>query len=130
MKNPQFTKVVICIGLNDRDTKKQVINTRDALNIVGKSLCRHFAGSTLTICDGIYTHDDGMQVSEKSFSIALYYTDQQSIYAFCDEVGKKLNQESITIEFNRAGLFGTNCLSVEFYKVSYLTELVYLAQIA
>lgn len=111
----QLTKAVICLGLNDKDTKKQEISTATAARVLSDMLTSRFAGATVTACKGIYTHDNGDQVCENSFSIVLYSVELEKVRAFADELCRVFNQESVTIETVRRGLFGDR-LDVEFYK--------------
>lgn len=101
------TKVILYLGLNDKDTKRQKISTRRASRILAGLLCERFDGATVQFCKGIYKHQNGRQVRENSFNIILYYVDLDTIRAFASELCRVFNQESILIDFGPA--------SVEFY---------------
>ena len=114
MKNTQLKKSVLCLGLNDKDSKRQEIETAAAGRILSGLLCSRFAGATVTACAGIYTHDDGTQVNENSFNIVLYFVTLEQVRDFARELCRVFNQESVTIETVRRGWFGDR-LNVEFY---------------
>lgn len=58
-------------GLNDKDTKKQEISTEEAQNVFNGLVARMFDGATVWTADGVYTHVDGTQVSEKPCVVSL-----------------------------------------------------------
>lgn len=111
-----YKKAIICLGLNDKDTKTQLIKTGDAKRVLSGLLCSRFCGSTVTTCDGIYTHDDGTQVNETSFSIVLYFVEDKQVRDFAAELCRVFNQESVTLETVRRGLFGDR-LRVDFFSL-------------
>lgn len=115
MKQTNLQKAVICLGLNDKDSKKQEIETAAAGRILSGLLCSRFYGATVTRCAGIYTHDDGTQVNENSFTIVLYFVTLEQVRDFARELCRVFNQESVTIETVRRGWFGDR-LNVEFFQ--------------
>lgn len=115
MKQTELKKAVICLGLNDKDSKRQEIETSAAAGILSGLLCSRFAGATVTACAGIYTHDDGTQVNENSFIIVLYFVTLEQVRDFAGELCRVFNQESVTIETVRRGWFGGR-LNVEFFQ--------------
>lgn len=114
MKRTNLQKAVICLGLNDKRTKKQEIETGRAAEILSGLLCERFAGATVTTCAGIYTYDNGDQVRENSFSIVLYFVTLEQVREFAGELCRVFNQDCVTVETVRRGFFGDR-LSVEFY---------------
>lgn len=54
------------IGLNDKDTKKQEIDTENALKTITREINKDF---TFSICNGVYTHEDGSKVCEVTIKI-------------------------------------------------------------
>lgn len=115
MKKTNLQKAVICLGLNDKDSKRQEIETSAAAGILSGLLCSRFAGATVTACAGIYTHDNGQQVRENSLSVVLYFVTLEQVRDFAGELCRVFNQESVTIETVRRGFFGDR-LSVEFFQ--------------
>ena len=111
----ELKKAVVCLGLNDKDSKKQEIATAAARRILSGLLCSRFAGATVTACSGIYTHDNGEQVNENSFAITLYFVTLEQVRDFAGELCRVFNQESVTLETVRRGWFGDR-LNVEFFK--------------
>ena len=96
----------IFIGLNDKDTKTQLINTEDAFNIVSIKAVKAFGGATITADNkGVYTHDNGEMVTESTIKIdLLFITDTKNLENFLKELLKDFNQESILVVHN-----GTAC---------------------
>lgn len=101
------TKVTLCIGLNDKDTKHQEITTAAAKNIINAAVIRFFGFGTITETTGIYTHDDGTNeiVTEATIKIELSFFDTTKAAAvelvrpFAVEMKTALNQESIYSDF-------------------------------
>jgi hypothetical protein len=114
MKQTKLQKAVISLGLNDKDSKRQELET-SAAGILSGLLCSRFAGATVTACAGIYTHDNGQQVRENSLSVVLYFVTLEQVRDFAGELCRVFNQESVTIETVRRGFFGDR-LSVEFFQ--------------
>lgn len=76
------------IGLNDKDTKKQEIPTDEAVKIIVDTIPQDF---TFSICNGVYTHEDGSKVCEVTIKI-------ESIKRLKNEMSKLkkvFNQECI-----------------------------------
>lgn len=48
-------KYTICVGLFDKDSKRQEVNTLDAYKIACNLFARHTGGATITEGRGIYT---------------------------------------------------------------------------
>ena len=59
-------KFILYLGLNDKDTKKQEINTIEAQKIVKNVVSNYCDGATIYECQGIYKHDNGEIVFEKN----------------------------------------------------------------
>ena len=85
------------VGLNDQKTKKQEIKTVDAMRIVNEYIWANFGGGTVYSGFGVYKHDDGTVVREKSIIIELFYIDDSSVELFVEHLKKVLNQESVTV---------------------------------
>lgn len=62
--------IIIC-GLNDKDTRKQEITTEQAKTTLATIILDYADGATLTECNGIYKHEDGGIVFEKSIKIEI-----------------------------------------------------------
>lgn len=88
-------KVNLYIGLNDKNTKKQEINTVEAYKIVQNMVVKLFGGGTIYEVYGFYTHENGDIVEEKSLKLELVEPDNSKIIEFCTFAKMALNQESI-----------------------------------
>lgn len=89
----QLEKYTLTIGLNDKDTKTQLISRKKAI-----SLIQNIVGdSTITDADGCYTHNNGEIVREKSLKVELLFKSSSDIIAYCEAIKKALNQESIAV---------------------------------
>lgn len=86
----------IYIGLNDKNTKKQEINTLDAFKITTNLLIEYFGGWTINEGNWVYTHDNWEIVIEKTLICSL--STNENIDKFIKDCKKIFNQESIMIE--------------------------------
>ena len=91
-------KFTLYLGLNDKDTKVQEINTIEAYKIVTNLVTEYFGGGTIFEANGIYKHDDGTIVTEKTLRIELMFTDKNTIIEFISILKKVFNQESIILQ--------------------------------
>lgn len=96
------------IGLNDKDTEKQIIKTEDAKKIVADLLINKYGLYAFTIweCDGVYKMESTNNiVSEKSLKIQIVSDDYiDSILMIVNGLKKALNQESIMLSENTANI--------------------------
>lgn len=107
-----MTKYIITLGLNDKDTKKQIFGLNDAIDMTFEIISNHANGATITPVIGMYKHDSGERVIENSLKIELLFIFQDTALCIARDLGVKFNQESIvleTIETN-SELFYTECL--------------------
>lgn len=86
--------VIIC-GLNDKDTRKQEITTERARQALAGIALEYADGATLTECNGIYKHEDGGIVFEKSIKIEISGISKENAERIASKAKKALNQESI-----------------------------------
>lgn len=92
-------KYNIYIGLNDKDSKKQEISTRRAREEVIKILNNNnINGLTMYVVDGVFKHEDGTIVFEKSLKVELIEVEESEVIKSIQELKKALNQESILLE--------------------------------
>jgi hypothetical protein len=91
-------KVVLSIGLNDKDTKKQILTVVNAKKIIEDACLKLTDGATIYDANGIYKHDDGRKVSEKIIRVELYNANIERVKALCAILKKSLNQEAIAVE--------------------------------
>ena len=83
----------LIIGLNDKDTKKQVCNRQTAKNIV-MGIC---GDCTITDAQGFYTHEDGYKVKEKSIKVEMLFKADNEVLCYAKQIKKALNQESVAL---------------------------------
>lgn len=94
------TKYSFYIGLNDKDSKIQVIETLTASNIVNRVFIENGVdGATITTGKGIYKHNNGEIVIEETLIVQVYEFDSAiNVRQICNELKRLLNQESIAVE--------------------------------
>ena len=92
-------KITLYIGLNDKDTKSQLISTLDAYRIVNNIL---ETDSTITECKGVYTHKDKTITVENTLEVVLLDFDNNLnrdwVRNKTDKIKLALNQESIAYQ--------------------------------
>ena len=91
-------KFTLYMGLNDKDTKVQVISTIEAYKVVSNIIAKDFGGGTIFEAQGIYKHDDGKIVFEKTLRIEIIFAEEPQIKALVAELKKIFNQESIAVQ--------------------------------
>ena len=100
------TKITICVGLNDKETKNQKITTTAANDLIYNAVVKYFGFGTVSNCAGVYSHDDGSNttVCETSVKIELTFFKTgkkraiKKCLPFVQEMKRELNQESIYLE--------------------------------
>ena len=91
-------KYTLYIGLNDKDSKHQEITTLDAYKVASNVFCQYTGGATISEAMGVYTHDDGTIITEKSLRCEIYGAEIGVIMRAANELKVAFNQESILIE--------------------------------
>ena len=91
-------KYILYVGLNDKDTKTQKIDTLSAYNLTNNILLNYVEGATVTQSKGIYKHNNGNVVIENTLIIELLCTDKTTVETIAKELKMALNQESIAIQ--------------------------------
>lgn len=97
-----MTKYEMTIGMNDKDTEMQMINTVDAKNIIADILINKYNVFAFTMidCNGVYKmSSSGNIVNEESVRIEIV-TDESTldIIGIIIDLKEALNQESIMLE--------------------------------
>ena len=59
-------KFTLYLGLNDKETKLQKIQTVEAFKIVSNLIAARFDGGTIFEADGVYKHENGVLVIVKT----------------------------------------------------------------
>lgn len=93
-------KYIFSIWLNDKDTKKQIIDTALALSIISKEVAEAFGGGTIYEANGVFSHEDNSIVQEKTIRVETldFINDNNVFVEFAKRMRDKLNQESVLME--------------------------------
>ena len=95
-------KTSLYVGLNDKNTKKQIIMDSVAKEVIIYAIVKQKLDFTLFECNGVYTHENGVAVIEKSFKIELLCfenekTFNEKILQVVKDLKIMLNQESVAV---------------------------------
>ena len=93
-----MTKYTLYIGLNDKDTKTQRIDTVEASKIVQNVLTDTTGGGTIYSATGVYRHDNGAIVIENTLRVELVAVAMEAVRGAIDIIKAALNQESIILQ--------------------------------
>lgn len=88
-------KITLYVGLNDKDTKTQKIDTVEAVKIVSNLIYTMMDGGTIYNATGIYKHENGDIVIENTLRIELIECDEKSLGRLIETLKSVLNQETI-----------------------------------
>ncbi len=91
-------KFTLYLGLNDKDTKVQQISTVEAYKIVSNLIASRFDGGTIFEANGIYKHENGTFVTEKTLRIEILFAEFEDIKKFVQTLKEIFNQESIAVQ--------------------------------
>ena len=91
-------KSTLYLGLNDKDLKVQKISTLEAFKIVSNLIASRFNGGTIFEADGVYKHDNGAYVIEKTLRIELLFVERPEVVEFVKVLKEIFNQESIAVQ--------------------------------
>ena len=91
-------KFTLYLGLNDKDLKVQKISTLEAFKIVSNLIASRFEGGTIFEADGVYKHDNGAYVIEKTLRIELLFVERPEVVEFVKVLKEIFNQESIAVQ--------------------------------
>jgi len=92
------------IWLFDKDSKKQEIWTRQAIQIIRKLTVKFLGFWTISKKNlGVYTHEDWTIVSEPSINVnfKVQNPDRKTILEYVENLKKQLNQESILVSYTK-----------------------------
>ena len=95
-------KYTLYLGLNDKDTFEQKINTEDAVEKANEICARHSGGYTQFTARGGWTNDDGTLGHENTLAYMLYDIQESDLQAILDEFLKEFNQSSVLVEKNES----------------------------
>lgn len=89
---------ILYIGLSDKDTHRQEIDTLTAYKIATRQILAYTDGATITEANGIYTHASGDIVIEKTLKIELSGVTRANVKALATDLKRLFNQESIMLQ--------------------------------
>lgn len=89
-------KYILNVGLNDKDTKIQKIDSIEAYKIVENTLLNNgLSGYTIYQGKGLYKHDNGDITQENTLIIEMIFTTEEIVNKIIKILKQVLNQESI-----------------------------------
>lgn len=95
-------KYNIYLGLNDKDTLKQKIDTSKAKKEVYKILLKNnIKAYTIYLVNGVFTNEKNDITREKTLKIEVLDIKKDDILKSIKEFKKALNQESILLEIEK-----------------------------
>lgn len=90
----------IYIGLNDKDTRTQIVKTETALSYIENLVCDYTDGGTISTANGVYKHENGKKIIENTIIVIINdYNDtrKNAVTAIINDAKKTLNQERILL---------------------------------
>lgn len=98
----KFRKYELYMGLNDKDTKIQMVDTLDAYKIVSNQVAQRFDGGTVFNASGVYKHENGDVVIENTIKIEIILFNESQpesdVREFVEYLKTTFNQESLAIQ--------------------------------
>ncbi len=91
-------KWTLYLGLNDKDKKVQLVSTLEAYKVCLNILKNYTDGATIFEANGLYKHEDGTFVIEKTLRIELLFIQKKEVVQLVEELKKVFNQESIAVQ--------------------------------
>ncbi len=91
-------KYTLYLGLNDKDTKVQKINTLEAYKICINILMKYTDGATIYEAQGIYKHNNGTFTTETTLRIELLFITEKDVLQIIATLKQVFNQESIALQ--------------------------------
>ena len=91
-----MNKTTLYIGLNDKDTKTQILDDTSAVNIVTTLLNAHGVnGATVYKARGVYKHENGDIIIENTLRVEIIEPAVNLLTGAIISIKKALNQEAI-----------------------------------
>ena len=91
-------KHILYIGLNDKDSKQQEIETLTAFKIVLNTVKAYYDGGTIKECKGFYKHESGAVTIETTLEVSILFAEENKTLALVQDLKQLLNQESIALQ--------------------------------
>lgn len=93
------TKHVFYVGLNDKDSHVQLVNSIDAARMIERVFAARGVDCTIAGGRGVYRHEDGTVVCEETVIVTVFeFGAPVPVAAICADLKNLLNQESIAVE--------------------------------
>ena len=96
-----MNKYTLYIGLNDKDTKRQQIESLEASKIVQNILSEKTDGGTIYSATGVYKHQDGTIIIENTLRVEIVAATLEAVKEAINIIKTALNQESIILQTER-----------------------------
>ena len=96
MTNAQ--KIILFVGLFDKDSKAQEVSTLDAYKVASNLLTKIIGFGTITEAMGVYTHENGEIVQEPTLRIEVSNIEIEPMKRLAIALKQAFNQESIGFE--------------------------------
>ena len=98
-------KYTLLIGLNDKDTKTQLVNTLEAYKMIMNVVKNYTDGATIYEAFGYYKHENGEMVEEKSLHVEILYFDDSGAKEKTKQIDKTiktiLNQDTVAVTYSK-----------------------------
>lgn len=92
----KIIKYSLYLGLNDKDTKTQKIDTLEAYKILCNLLKSYnIEGFTVYNAHGFYVHNDGSFTVENTLKVELMFIDEKTVDNIIKQLKIIFNQESV-----------------------------------
>ena len=89
-EEPPTKEYIIMLGLNDKDTHSQLMDTNEYIGIVGRFLC----DCTITVCHGFYNGEH-----ENTLKVEWYTTDdKETVEGIVEMLAGAFNQECAVLK--------------------------------
>ena len=86
------------VGLNAKDPQTQHIDPIEAYKIIDNLLVNKVDGGTIFEANGVYKHEDGTVVIEKTLRVEIMFATDEQIKEIVEYLKIILNQESIAVQ--------------------------------
>ena len=95
-------KYIIYVGLNDKDTYKQEVPTKEARDMVNAICAKYLDGYTASSAKGGWVDETDTLTQENTLVYSFYNVEEEALIQVMDEIREKLNQNSILVERQKA----------------------------
>jgi hypothetical protein len=92
------TRYTLYIGMNDKDTYKQIIPTETARDTVNEICSKYIGGYTVYGAKGAWFDDASVLTEENTLVYTLTGAEESDVTAIVDDILAALNQSSVLVE--------------------------------